>query len=410
MSNVGYAVVDVETTGLFPGRHDRVVEIGVVLVDRDGRQVDEWGTLVNPARDLGPQHIHGIKAKDVLRAPSFADIAGDLAARLAGRVVVAHNLSFDLRFILTEYGRMGAPVPLVHERGLCTMALSGSCLDSPARSLAACCAAAGIDHVNPHSALHDARACAELLAFFIRATGRPEPWFDLFAAARGAWPTLPRPCGRTSPRTLAGVAPPAFLERLIDRLPRVQQPPRADEYLALLDRALLDRHISASEQDGLIEVAQALGLTYVDVLGLHRDYLDALARAARADDVVTDDERLDLGNVAGLLGLTEHDVELALRKAPEETPQWGQFRLRPGDLVAFTGQMVGQRDEWENRATRGGLRVAAGGVTKRTRLLVAADPDSLSGKAVKARQYGIPIVTPDAFGRLVEQMAAAALA
>src|SRR6476469_6131745 len=406
MSNLGYAVVDVETTGLFPGRHDRVVEIGVVLVDRAGRQVDEWGTLVNPARDLGPQHIHGIRSSDVLRAPSFAEIAGDLAARLAGRVVVAHNLSFDLRFLIAEFERVRLTVPLDYERGLCTMILASRYLTDAARSLAACCASAGIDHANPHSALHDSRACAELLAFFIRRAGRPEPWRVLFAAGRDPWPPLPRPCGRTSPRTLAEAVPPAFLERLIDRLPRVQQPARADEYLALLDRALLDRHLSASEQEGLIEVARALDLTYADALVLHRDYLTALATAAWSDGVVTDDERQDLRNVAGLLGLGELDAEIALRTArtTEAEPRWGQFRLRPGDLVAFTGQMAGERAEWENRAIRGGLKVTGGGVTRRTRILVAADPDSLSGKAVRARQYGIPIVTPEAFEKLMKQL------
>jgi DNA polymerase-3 subunit epsilon len=286
------------------------------------------------------------------------------------------------------------------------MLLAGQYLTNAARSLAACCASAGINHVNPHSALHDARACAELLTFFIKNAGRPEPWLDLFAAGRDAWPPLPRPCGRTSLRTLAEAVPPAFLERLIDRLPRVQQPARADEYLALLDRALLDRHISASEEEGLIEVAQALDLTYADALSLHRDYLTALAGVAWSDGVVTDDERQDLRNVAALLGLGEQDAEIALRKArtAEEESRWGQFRLRPGDLVAFTGQMADQREEWERRAIGSGLQVAGGGVTKRTRILVAADPDSLSGKAAKARQYGIPIVSPEAFGKLVEQL------
>jgi DNA polymerase III subunit epsilon len=401
MSKNGYAVVDVETTGLFPGRHDRIVEIGVVLLDRDGRQTDEWGTLVNPARDLGPQHIHGIQSRDVLRAPSFADIAGDVAARLAGRAVVAHNLNFDLRFLLAEFGRVGIPAPLKYERGLCTMALSGRYLDNPARSLAACCAAAGISHDNAHSALHDARACANLLAFFIRGNGEswPEPSSE-------PWPALPSPCGRTCHRSVTGTPAPTFVERLIDRLPRVLQPPRADEYLALLDRALLDRTLSVSEQDGLVEVAQALELTYADVLELHRDYLTALAGVAWSDGIVTADERLDLCQVADLLGLGENDVDVALRKASatKETPQWGGFRLKPGDLVAFTGQMVGQREEWENRAVQSGLKVTANGVTKKTRLLVAADPDSLSGKAAKARTYGIPIVTPQAFDTLVAQL------
>ena len=37
----GYAVVDLETTGLFPGGHDRIVEVGVVLVSPDGEVEDQ---------------------------------------------------------------------------------------------------------------------------------------------------------------------------------------------------------------------------------------------------------------------------------------------------------------------------------------------------------------------------------
>lgn len=42
-----------------------------------------------------------------------------------------------------------------------------------------------------------------------------------------------------------------------------------------------------------------------------------------------------------------------------------------------------------------------GTVTKTTRVVVAADPNSLSGKAAKARSYGIPIITEAAFERLL---------
>ncbi len=41
-------------------------------------------------------------------------------------------------------------------------------------------------------------------------------------------------------------------------------------------------------------------------------------------------------------------------------------------------------------------------VNKRTRLLIAADPDSMSGKAKKARQYGVPIVHPQAYRAMLE--------
>jgi DNA polymerase-3 subunit epsilon len=403
----GYAVVDVETTGLFTGRwHNRVVEIGVVHVGRDGGITDEWCTLVNPERDLGPQHIHGVRASDVRDAPTFADLAGDVAARLDGRVVVAHNLGFDLRFLRYEYERLGLDVPLDVEFGLCTMALSEHYLRSPSRSLAACCAAAGIRQDVAHSALHDARAAAELLGYLIRVAEQPEPWRALFGAGE-TWPGVPEGCGRTHQRSTAGFRSQSFLSRLVDRLPRVPELPQADDYLAVLDRALLDRHLSASEQDALLDLAESLGLSLDAAMSLHRRYLTALAQAAWEDGVVTDVERQDLLTVAELLGLTEEDVESALA-GPRQPSTWGRFRLEAGDIIAFTGQMNGQRDEWERRAAAVGL--SPGGVTRRTRLLVAADPDSLSGKAGKARQYGIPIVTEDAFAQLLERMGDAKVA
>lgn len=55
----GYAVVDLETTGLFPGGQDRIIEIAVVLTDRTGEVEETWCTLVNPERDLGPQNEIG---------------------------------------------------------------------------------------------------------------------------------------------------------------------------------------------------------------------------------------------------------------------------------------------------------------------------------------------------------------
>ena len=47
------AVIDVETTGLNPYRHDRVVEMAALAVRLDGTVVRELVTLVNPERDMG---------------------------------------------------------------------------------------------------------------------------------------------------------------------------------------------------------------------------------------------------------------------------------------------------------------------------------------------------------------------
>jgi DNA polymerase III subunit epsilon len=45
-------------------------------------------------------------------------------------------------------------------------------------------------------------------------------------------------------------------------------------------------------------------------------------------------------------------------------------------------------------------------VTRRTRLLVAADPDSMSGKAKKARRLGLPIVHPVAYQGMLARLGA----
>src|SRR6185437_1255200 len=85
----GFAVVDVETTGLFPTR-DRVVEVAVVHLDPDERVTGEFSTLIDPRRDVGPTRIHGIRASDVTGAPTFEAAAATIGQLLAGRVFVAH--------------------------------------------------------------------------------------------------------------------------------------------------------------------------------------------------------------------------------------------------------------------------------------------------------------------------------
>ena len=107
---MGFAVVDVETTGLFFSK-DRVVEIAVVRLDEDAAVVDEFSTLINPRRDVGQTRIHGIAAADVVDAPTFEEAAALIWALLAGRVLVAHNVRFDFGMLDAEFGRCGVRLP-----------------------------------------------------------------------------------------------------------------------------------------------------------------------------------------------------------------------------------------------------------------------------------------------------------
>jgi DNA polymerase-3 subunit epsilon len=172
--------------------------------------------------------------------------------------------------------------------------------------------------------------------------------------------------------------------------------------MVMLDSALLDREISRSEGKQLLATAEAAGLSRGTVARLHQDYLRSVAKEALADGVVTDDERTELNAVANALGLGVPYVDEALAWAAADKPaavdESTAFALRPGDRVVFTGEMNRERDEWVSTICAAGL--ASGGVTKSTRLLVAADPDSQSGKAAKARQYGVPVVSEAAFEKI----------
>ncbi|MEV8436254.1 exonuclease domain-containing protein [Actinosynnema sp. NPDC051121] len=277
---MGYAVVDVETTGFAARGSDRVVEVAVVGLDDAGRVTDEWCTLLNPGRDLGPQHVHRIRAADVWHAPTFAQAAGAVAARLAGRVVVAHNLSFDARFLTAEFARAGVDLPLT---GLCTMRLADRYLpDRAGRSLRACCEAAGVVLDSAHSALHDARATARLFAHYL-GFGVPEA--------------------------------------------------------------------------------------------------EPVPRLALGDDV----------------------AEVRRGAAAPEPSRPELVTLVRGDRVVFTGRMHAPRDEWVDRAASVGL-VSQGYVTRATRVVVAADPFTLSTKARRARAYRVPIVSEEDFAGMLDRL------
>ncbi|MCG5440779.1 exonuclease domain-containing protein [Micromonospora foliorum] len=398
-----YAVIDLETTGLRTSWHDRIVEVAVVHLDETGRTTGEWCSLVNPNRDLGPQHIHGITAAEARRAPGFEQVAGHLAGLLRGRVLVAHNLTFDAPFLHAEYRRVGIEAPIDQAPGLCTMRLAPHFLPSAGRSLGDCCRLAGLPPHQAHSALHDARAAAQLMSYYLQAAGNPPPWATTaMAAADLLWPPIPANSVVAVHRREAGKREQHFLARLVDRLPRLPEL-ESDAYLALLDQALLDRHISATEADALVATAETFGLARVDIEHLHRAYLASLAGVALEDGVLTSSERHDLDEVAELLGFQRSDVDEALAAAATDIPRQRRpngWRLQPGDKIVFTGAMDPPRSEWEDEARMAGLLVGDN-VTKKTRLLIAADPDTMSGKATVARKYGIPIVHPAAYQNML---------
>ncbi|MDX2605319.1 DEDDh family exonuclease [Streptomyces caniscabiei] len=162
----GYAVVDVETTGL--ARDDRIISAAVYRLDARGEVEDHWYTLVNPERDPGPVWIHGLTSDVLEGAPLFREIAEEFSSRLADRVLVAHNAVFDWSMIAREYARAETEAP-VRQR-LCTIALSKElALPLPNHKLESLAAHFGVVQQRAHHALDDARVLAEAFRPSLRA-------------------------------------------------------------------------------------------------------------------------------------------------------------------------------------------------------------------------------------------------
>jgi DNA polymerase-3 subunit epsilon len=131
-------VVDVETTGISPSHHDRIIEIAIIRWKPDTGEIeDEYETLVNPKRDIGRADIHGIAAGELLHAPEFAEIAGDIGRRLGGAILAGHNIRFDVGFLKSEYARVGLALP--DHPTVCTLHLAYQLDKLPSRSLLHCC-------------------------------------------------------------------------------------------------------------------------------------------------------------------------------------------------------------------------------------------------------------------------------
>ena len=372
------AVIDVETTGLYST--DRIVEIAVVSLDATGAMVEEFETLVHPRRDVGPTWLHQVTASMVADAPTFDEVAHQVAARLDGAVCVGHNLAFDTRMLTAELTGAGIDIDWGH--GLDTLTVTGA-------KLGVACADHGVPLVGAHSALCDARATAQLLA----ATAARFPAAGLPARAR---PVQARQ-GRIHTRagTIAVDVPPPYLAGLASTL---HTAPDTAPYVDLLDRAVADLRLTPEERTELAGLAADLGLNTRAVAGAHRDFVNALIDAALADGVVTDDEHDQLLRAAALL---EVDPEVIGRRTDDLRARSEHLTLAPGMRVCFTGSATDSdgaeiaRDTLERTATEKGL-TPTGSVTKSgCDLLVAADSTTRSGKAGKARHHGVPIASVD---------------
>lgn len=386
-SKLEYVSFDVETTGF--NKSDRIVEIGFVAFS-DGKVLEEWSTLLNPLRDVGKTNIHGITPTMVSAAPLFEDVINDIFRMINGRVLIAHNLSFDARMLIQEFNRTNTQGEI--GKGFCTMVASRRLLAGSGDSLAATCSELGVESVKAHSALGDARMTMQIFQHLIEDEQEVIPAHVEYQRDANPARVLTRE---------------AFLPEPDDALDRIRAftqkvPfPTSDEkfvaYLLLLNMAMQDLVISKSEQSELDHWAEDLGVTNQEVASLHQGYLDSFIQAALRDGVITIHEREMIESVGKALNLP-----VSIPDAPQPI-QANEDNLSVGKRICFTGEASGfsgniiNRGDLEALAAKVGLHPVRDVTKKGCDLLVAADTSSMSGKAKKAKEWGIPVISVEKF-------------
>jgi DNA polymerase III epsilon subunit family exonuclease len=200
---LSYVVVDTETTGGRSWLADRITEFAAVVV-RNGEIVEVYETLINPERAIPPfvTQLTNITWDMVKNAPTFDRIAPQVMRVLEGNVFVAHNATFDWRFITTELSRSTGRQ--LRGRRLCTVKIARKVLPQLSRrSLDHVARYYGVEIRNRHRAAGDAVATAKCLIRMISdlADRGCDTWGELQTLLR-------TPAGRRKKRRPSGLPTP----------------------------------------------------------------------------------------------------------------------------------------------------------------------------------------------------------
>jgi DNA polymerase III subunit epsilon len=167
--NQGFAVIDLETTGLDYHKGDKIIQIAVVHLNSKGEKENEWVTYVNPNRKLAAQHIHNIEESDVAGQPDFKTLAPKIMELFENRVIVAHNYKFDGFFLEREFAEAGIKFDAEKTLHFCTKDTAIHFLPNILNhTLSACMKEYGIEFTGTHhEALNDAVAAANIFQNYL---------------------------------------------------------------------------------------------------------------------------------------------------------------------------------------------------------------------------------------------------
>lgn len=297
LADVGFAVVDIETTGLRAG-FDRIVELSVVHVGMNEPPSLAFDSLLKPRRALEQGTVHGIRSIDLTTAPTLAAVAGNVERVLANRIVVAHNAAFDLRFLDVELERVGMELqrPYLDTLGLVPLLGVG-----PRAALGQLRLHMNLPTSPFHIAAEDAMAAATLLVSCLRVLRERGvrlvgelTQIEGFDLASGASLRLPLPV-LGAPRVEGIVQSRAARLGWVPGDVSGSRP--AASYADALLAALSDCVLSEEELDDLERIRDDVGIFGDDLRAVHAHALAWLLERVAADQVVTGVEERHVGAV-----------------------------------------------------------------------------------------------------------------
>lgn len=159
-SKGSFVSFDIETTGL-DHESDYIVEVAAVRI-KNGQIVEKYQQYVNPNIHMpaDAQEINHITDEMLEGQPYIFEIIPNILDFFGTNIVVAHNATFDFRFLAMSCLRYRFKVP---RKWFDTMDLKNVWPDVKNRKLSTFLEKAGIENQNAHSALGDAEALALLV-------------------------------------------------------------------------------------------------------------------------------------------------------------------------------------------------------------------------------------------------------
>ncbi len=167
-----FSIIDIETTGQ-SAEAGKITEIAIFV--HNGVEITKsFQTLINPETSI-PYFITkltGIDDSMVTNAPKFYEVARQIVELTEGTTFVAHNVSFDYRFIQQEFLRLGYEY---ERKTMCTVKLSRKYLPGHSSySLGNLCQDLNIHIDGRHRAGGDALATVKLFEIILQKHATPK--------------------------------------------------------------------------------------------------------------------------------------------------------------------------------------------------------------------------------------------